>query len=520
MTLTRGILPLILLAGFWQHEAARAAAPPIPDKNLEAAIRAVLHEPKAELTDEKLSNVYVLEAPGKSIRDLTGLEKCKNLALLKLSNNPISDIRALHGLSSLQSLDLSENKISDISPLATLPRLYYLELSKNQVADVSPLGKVTSLSSLYLGNNKIGNIGPLGTLTNLSSLSLEHNQVRNVGSLAKVTRLMTLNLNDNNIVDLAPLTKQKEISLLMLERNKITDLSPLVDMARADTEGAKRFAPYLRLYLAGNPLSEAARSSQVAALKKYGVRVQNRSIRAGSVSDGLDRRLRFRLVYRANSPSDSRYDGAAKGAHEPAQRDANQSAKPSAQQGGAESAAHGCQEATHQPPASDAGVGGQALRLNQQPASAGSKRSTDRARHDHDHAGDECDGVRLKPRPAARPGNQRVDEEREDQGGKDRPERAAQGDDQRRPDLAAGHDGTAIFLGLHGQHLRRRGRRRGRGWMPSQNQRPGINRPAGVLFGQSGFPGKLLHEPSGQRHVRLIFGFHEPRHGPLPQGFG
>ncbi len=60
---------------------AAMAASPFPDKNLETAIRAVLrHEPNVELTDEKLQNVYILEANGKNIKDLTGLEKCKNLA--------------------------------------------------------------------------------------------------------------------------------------------------------------------------------------------------------------------------------------------------------------------------------------------------------------------------------------------------------------------------------------------------------------------------------------------------------
>src|SRR6266542_347283 len=57
-------------------------APPsfkIPDKNLEAALRAVLFEPQGELTEEKLNRVYILDAQGKTIKDLTGLEKCKNL---------------------------------------------------------------------------------------------------------------------------------------------------------------------------------------------------------------------------------------------------------------------------------------------------------------------------------------------------------------------------------------------------------------------------------------------------------
>src|SRR5262249_11086252 len=77
-----------------------AAAPPSPigDKNLEAAIRAALHEPKAPLTDENLANVHILEADGKGIRDLAGLEKCKNLAQLKLSNNQISDLKSLRDM--------------------------------------------------------------------------------------------------------------------------------------------------------------------------------------------------------------------------------------------------------------------------------------------------------------------------------------------------------------------------------------------------------------------------------------
>src|SRR5947209_5078283 len=98
-----------------------ALAGPFPDKGLEEAVRAVLkHEPKAELTDEKLQNVYVLEVPGKEIKDLTGLEKCKNLALLKLSKNQVSDLGPLKDLTNLQSLDLADNAIADIAPLAGL----------------------------------------------------------------------------------------------------------------------------------------------------------------------------------------------------------------------------------------------------------------------------------------------------------------------------------------------------------------------------------------------------------------
>jgi internalin A len=86
---------------------------------------------------------------------------------------------------------------------------------------------------------------------------------------------MTLDLGENQIADVTPLTKQTEISLLMLPKNRITDLAPLVKWAKADAAGAKRFAPYLRLYLAGNPLSDAARKSQLAELKAAGVRLED-----------------------------------------------------------------------------------------------------------------------------------------------------------------------------------------------------------------------------------------------------
>lgn len=250
-----------------------ATPPPPPpvtiaDKNLEAAIRAVLQEPKAPLTETNLLNVYVLEAASKGIANLQGLDKCKNLALLKLTNNQVADLSPLKELVNLQSLDLANNKITDIGPLARLTKLQYLELSNNQVQNVTPLSKLTALSALYLSNNKVADIKPLGELTKLSSLSLGKNQVKDISALATVNRLTTLDLNDNQIEDIRPLMKQTELSLLMLERNKISDLSPLTQMAKADAAGAKRFAPYLRLYLKGNP-------SPLDELKKIGVRVDN-----------------------------------------------------------------------------------------------------------------------------------------------------------------------------------------------------------------------------------------------------
>jgi Leucine-rich repeat (LRR) protein len=246
------------------------AASPFPDKNLEAAIREVLkHEPKNfELTDEKLLNVYILHAEGKGIKDLTGLEKCKNLAEIRLTKNQISDIKPLKDLINLQSLDLAKNAIKDIGPLANLKGLQYIELSSNQIEKLEPLGGLTNLTALYLGGNAIKDISPLAPLSRLASLSLPKNQIHEIKVLEKVNKIWNLDLCDNRIEDIGPLAKQTELKLLIMERNAIKDLKPLVAAAKADSAGPKNFAPYLRLYLDGNPVAEAAKLGRSESTKE------------------------------------------------------------------------------------------------------------------------------------------------------------------------------------------------------------------------------------------------------------
>jgi hypothetical protein len=57
----------------------------------------------------------------------------------------------------------------------------------------------------------------------------------------------------------------------MLGKNKLTDLGVLVGMAQKDTD--KRFAPFWKIYLVENPLTDAAKTAQVEELKKLGGKV-------------------------------------------------------------------------------------------------------------------------------------------------------------------------------------------------------------------------------------------------------
>jgi Leucine-rich repeat (LRR) protein len=123
------ILPLVLAAACLMSPAfaLQAIAGPFPDKNLEAAVRALVYDkkddPSKELTEDDLTKIYLLEAKGKGIRDLTGLEKCVNLQLIDLANNEISDLTPLKGLKTLQSLTLAGNKITDLGPIANITAL-------------------------------------------------------------------------------------------------------------------------------------------------------------------------------------------------------------------------------------------------------------------------------------------------------------------------------------------------------------------------------------------------------------
>lgn len=249
---------------------AQDASGPVKDKNLEAVLRSILREPKADLKDDLLAKVYILEAPGKSIKDLSGLEKCKNLQLIRLDKNQIVNLTPLKELVNVQSLDLNDNQIESVEPLAGLTRLAYLQLGNNKIASVEPLKGLVNLNTLSVAGNQISDLKPLEPLVKLWTLDASRNKIKDLTPVSKLTRLSTLGLSSNVIGDVGPLGSLTDLSLLMIDKNQIKDLSPLLKAAEVDAKGAKRFAPYLRLYVADNPIENRG---QLDALKSVGVRV-------------------------------------------------------------------------------------------------------------------------------------------------------------------------------------------------------------------------------------------------------
>jgi hypothetical protein len=87
------------------------------DPGLEAAIREAIQKPSGPIFASDLEGLTSLDASGRSIADLSGIENCVNLAELNLNSNRIADISLLSDLTSLTQLQLHKNQIADIEPL-------------------------------------------------------------------------------------------------------------------------------------------------------------------------------------------------------------------------------------------------------------------------------------------------------------------------------------------------------------------------------------------------------------------
>ena len=203
-----------------------------PDEKLAAAIRDALgNAPGEAITASELAELKRLDAEGRGIADLRGIERCVNLAFLDLDANRITDISSLAPLSSLELLTLAQNQITDISPVGSLTNLAFLGLPGNQVTDISSLQSLTNLLFLDLSNNQVTDLSPLASLTSLTRLDLSGAQIADLSPLAPLTNLIGLDLANNRITDVSHLAPPSSLLKLRLEYNQITDISPLASLS-------------------------------------------------------------------------------------------------------------------------------------------------------------------------------------------------------------------------------------------------------------------------------------------------
>jgi len=176
------------------------------DAQLEAVVREALQKLSGSIFPWDLTGLVTLNAEGKNIANLGGIEFCVNLAELDLSKNNISVIRPLRALEKLSILELDDNAIIDLAPLQEISGLKQLRLRRNLVQRIEALAGLQSLTLLTLGNNRINDISPLEGLLNLVSLDLEANEIEDLYPLARNVAAKGLGTGDSVILSGNPLS--------------------------------------------------------------------------------------------------------------------------------------------------------------------------------------------------------------------------------------------------------------------------------------------------------------------------
>jgi len=148
------------------------------DPGLEAAVRNALGKPTGTIHQTDLAGLTTLDATGRGIVDLEGIQYCVNLVTLYLANNSIANLAQLAALAHLRTLHLYSNAITDIAPLSGLIGLRQLELYANGISDINPLAGLLNLTLLDLHHNQIEDISALvgnAGIGNGDTLNVAHN---------------------------------------------------------------------------------------------------------------------------------------------------------------------------------------------------------------------------------------------------------------------------------------------------------------------------------------------------------
>jgi internalin A len=273
------LLIVICLAGFSaQARYGNDQETPEDPVNFADPILKALVEAQLGVTNPTVADMVFLKelnAAGRGISDLAGLEYATNLTSLSLGEfyyywiwppelrtNQIEDITPLNGLIRLKSLDLSNNQISDISALSGMTELETLTLYRNKITDISALSGLSNLTSLDLERNQITDITPLSGMTNLKLLELSSNSIADTSALSTLTGLESLLLNRNGLTRIPELTKLPNLKSVELDGNQITDISGLSGMPAIES-----------VSLFGNRITIISELSDVPNLKALGLGV-------------------------------------------------------------------------------------------------------------------------------------------------------------------------------------------------------------------------------------------------------
>ena len=100
-----------------------------------------------------VSGIEELDAIGRGIVSLEGIQHLNNLQHLYCDRNLIGDLTPLQNLINLQTLTFDGNQVSDLTPLQHLINLQVLIFKNNRVGNIEPIENLTNLQVLWFGGS-------------------------------------------------------------------------------------------------------------------------------------------------------------------------------------------------------------------------------------------------------------------------------------------------------------------------------------------------------------------------------
>ena len=198
-----------------------------PNNNFRNALLTLY--PKGYLTTSQLQNLTSLNVSGKSISNLTGVDKLTYLKTLNCSSNSLTSLPTLPSSlttldchsnqitsytdfpTSLQSLNCASNKFSGTFSLTSRSNLKTLDVSSNP-----------SITTLNCYNNALTSLSVSGCSA-LTTLDCHNNQLTSLGTLP--SSLQSLNCASNNFSGIM-LTDRSNLKTLDVSNNpSLTDLN-------------------------------------------------------------------------------------------------------------------------------------------------------------------------------------------------------------------------------------------------------------------------------------------------------
>jgi len=211
------------------------------DPNFEQVIRDKIKKPVGTICQNDLVSIIELNASGRDIHRLEGIEALKRLVVLNLADNSVEDMTPLASLSMLKELNLANNQITDLEAvhfdLITHLRLRELNLSDNLISDLKQLADLRELVYLNIHSNPVDmGVKVLGDLEGLETLIMRNVYIGDeYHFLENLTQLQRLNIRNTGIKDVSVISGLMETGAL--QDKPATGKMASIDMLEIDPEG-------------------------------------------------------------------------------------------------------------------------------------------------------------------------------------------------------------------------------------------------------------------------------------------